>query len=60
MISYYHDDPLVGHFGMDKTKKLVGQKYYWPSLKKDVENYVRGYDVSLTSKIVGHKPYKDL
>ena len=60
LISRHHDDPLVGHFGIDKTRKLVGRKYYWPSLRKDVENYVRGCDICLTSKAVHHKPYGDL
>ena len=32
IISRHHDDPLAGHFGVDKTRELVGQKYYWLSL----------------------------
>ena len=60
LISRHHDDPLVGHFGIDKTRELVGRKYYWPSLRRDVENYVQGYDVCLASKAVCYKPYKDL
>ena len=40
VISRHHDDPLAGHFSIDKTRKLVSQKYYWPSLKRDVESYV--------------------
>ena len=60
MISRHYNDPLTGHFGIDKTKKLVGRKYYWPSLKKDVENYVRGCDICLTLKAVRYKPYGDL
>ena len=60
VISRYHDDLLVRHFGIDKTRELVGWKYYWPNLRKDVENYVRGCDVYLASKAVRHKPYGDL
>ena len=60
VISCHHDDPLVGHFGIDKTRELVGRKYYWPSLKKDVKNYIRGCDICLASKAICHKPYKDL
>ena len=59
MISCHHNDPLVGHFGINKTKKLVGRKYYWLSLKRDVETYIRGCDVCLTSKAVRNKPYED-
>ena len=60
VISRHHDDPLAGHFGIDKTRELIGQKYYWPSLKKDVENYVGGYDFCLASEVVRHKFYGDL
>ena len=60
VISRHHNNFLAGHFDIDKTRELVSWKYYWPSLRKDVENYVRGYDVCLTSKTVRHKLYRDL
>ena len=60
IISRHHDDPLAGHFGIDKTKDLVGRKYYWPSLQRDIEAYVKGCGVCLGSKAVRHKPYGDL
>ena len=60
LISWHHDDPLAGHFGIDKTRELIGRKYYWPSLRKDVEAYVKGCDVCLALKAVRHKPYGDL
>ena len=28
IISQHHNDPLAEHFGINKTKNLVGQKYY--------------------------------
>ena len=28
IISRHHDDPLAGHFGIDKTKDFIGRKYY--------------------------------
>ena len=48
------------HFGINKTRELVGRKYYWPSLKKNVKSYVRGCDVYLASKTIRHKSYGDL
>ena len=60
VISCYHNDSLAEHFGIDKTRELVGWKYYWPSLRKDVKNYVRGFDVCLASKAIRYKPYRDL
>ena len=60
LISRYHDDPLASHFSIEKTRELVAQKYYWPTLCRDVKDYVRGCDVCLASKAVRHKPYGDL
>ena len=60
LISRHHDDPLAGHLGIDKTRELIGQKYYWPNLRKDVEVYVKGCDVCLALKAVRHKLYGDL
>ena len=59
-ISCHHDDPLVRHFGIDKTRKLAGWKYHWLSLRRNVESYIWGYYICLTSKAVRHKPYGDL
>ena len=40
VISCHHNDPLERHFGINKTRELVGRKYYWPSLRRDVKSYV--------------------
>ena len=60
VISRHHNDPFVRYFGIDKTRELVGQKSYWPSLRRDVKSYVWGCDVCLASKAVRHKPYDNL
>ncbi len=60
LISMYHDDPLAGHFGIEKTRELIARKYYWPMLRQNVKAYVKDCNVYLTSKAVCHKPYRDL
>ncbi len=60
LISRHHDDPLVGHFGIEKTCELIAKKYYQPTLRRDVKAFVKGCDVFLASKAVCHKPYGDL
>ena len=60
LISRYHDNPLVGHFGIEKTRKFVARKYYWPMLQYNVEDYVKGYNVCLTLKTVWYKSYGNL
>ena len=60
VISRHHNDPLIRHFGIDKTRKLVSQKYYWLSLKRDVKSYVQGCDICLALKTIRPKSYGDL
>ncbi len=60
LISRHHDDSLAGHFGIEKSRKLIAKMYYWLTLRQDVETYVKGCDVCLTSKAICHKPYGDL
>ena len=60
LISRHHDDPLAGNFGIEKTCELIARKYYWPTLRRDVEDDKKGCDVCLASKAVRHKPYGDL
>ena len=40
MVRELHSGGLGGHFGIDKTIALVKEKYFWPSINKDVRIYV--------------------
>ena len=60
IISRNYDNPLAGHFSINKTKDLIDQKYYWPSLRKDIGAYVKSFDVYLGSKAVRYKSYSNL
>ena len=60
LISRHHNNLLASYFGIEKTQKFLSQKYYWPTLRRDVKDYVRGYNICLASKTVRHKPYGDL
>ncbi|CAF1076963.1 unnamed protein product [Didymodactylos carnosus] len=42
ILKIYHDTPANGaHFGRDKTIYKIKQRYYWPSMIKDIKNYVQ-------------------
>ena len=60
LISRHHNDPLASHFGIEKTRELFSRKYYWPTLCRDVDNYMRGCNICLALKAIRHKPYGDL
>ena len=39
-----HDIPLTGHLGMDKTARQILQRFYWPTLYKDVADFCHSCD----------------
>lgn len=36
----FHDHPFAGHLGIDKTYKKIMERYFWPTIYKDVRKYV--------------------
>jgi transposase InsO family protein len=40
VIEYHHDKVYAGHQGITRTQDLIKLKYFWPTLNKDVENYI--------------------
>ena len=67
-----HAGGLAGHFGKDKTIALVEDRFYWPSLKRDVARIVAQCRKCLIAKAkkqntglytplpVPHEPWKDV
>ncbi len=51
-----HDAPLAGHFGVAKTTQLAERMYWWPTLRKDVLQYVRTCDCCQRNKSSTQKP----
>src|SRR6201996_3066092 len=41
-ISRHHDSPVHGHPGIARTIRLVERTMWWPNLRKDVADYVKG------------------
>ena len=42
IIRNHHDSRVAGHPGIYKTLELVNRDYWWPSVGKDVREYVQG------------------
>jgi hypothetical protein len=40
LLHLYHDDQFAGHWGIDKTRELLGRKFYWSGMSTDIREYV--------------------
>jgi hypothetical protein len=45
-----HDTPYSGHFGVTKTENAVCRVYWWPTLRADVQEYIRTCDTCQRDK----------
>ena len=43
-LSLLHDSPLAGHMGQRRTWQKARDVFWWPNMKQDVMEYVRGCD----------------
>jgi hypothetical protein len=50
IIKELHSGGLGGHFGRDKTVGLVKEKYFWPTIYRDVTHYVKRCRICQTCK----------
>ncbi len=41
LIREVHDQPAVGHLGVRRTVEQIGRQFYWPAMRKTVDQYVR-------------------
>jgi len=41
-IRNHHDAPIYGHPGINKTYQLTSRRYWWPNMRQDITDYVRG------------------
>src|SRR2546429_1194203 len=39
-----HDHPISAHFGFERTYRKAKERYYWPSMRKNIETYVKSCD----------------
>ena len=44
IIWLYHDTPIAGHGGQQKTVELVTRNYWCPGVTKEMKRYMEGYD----------------
>ena len=54
IIQAYHDLPVYGHPGINRTKDLVSKYYWWPQLNQNIQDYVKGCADCQRNKINTH------
>lgn len=42
ILNLAHTHPLGAHLGVEKTKGRILQRFFWPGIHKEIENYCRG------------------
>ena len=55
LIKYLHDIPSSGHLGAEKTLERAKHAFYWPAMKKYIENYCMTCDQCVAKKLPVHK-----
>jgi len=57
LIKEHHDTPLAGHPGRSKTFDLLSCQYYWKTMRKQVDRYVRSCAECQKSRIGRHASF---
>src|ERR1700761_7025424 len=57
VISLFHDKPSAGHPGITNTYELARKDFWWPNMKQDIKQYVKGCGACQVNKI-NTKPLK--
>ena len=60
LLSQAHEASIAGHFGVEKTTSRVLQRWFWPTARADVENFVRHCPRCLAVNDPAHKPLRPL
>jgi len=60
ILRYHHDNPAAGHPGRSKTLELISRRYFWPSIRKDVDRYVANCHPCQRSRTGRHAPFGTL
>jgi hypothetical protein len=57
IIKLHYNDPLAGHYGVEKTLELLKRSWYWENMETDIRVYCKEYDICQRVKAKRHMPY---
>jgi hypothetical protein len=55
LVRAYHESLITGHQGIERTKQIIAQNFYWPGMHKTCENFVRACRLCNYRKRGAHK-----
>jgi Integrase zinc binding domain len=50
VLQSFHDHPVSGHFGVNKTLSVIRREYTWPNIQEFVADYVKSCTTCARSK----------
>ena len=56
----FHNNPLTGYFGVQRTLERIQRKYFWNNINKDVKDHCESCDICQFRKPKKHRPYREL
>lgn len=57
LVDNFHSSQIHGHQGIDKTLERITRTYYFPGIRKYVEEFIRKCDICRRTKHDRHRPY---
>ena len=55
IVEEFHEQPIGGHLGMNRTVDRIKLYTSWPGMKQDIEDYIRKCEVCQNNKIIQRK-----
>jgi hypothetical protein len=52
-----HDSKTSGHLGQKNTMEHVSRNYFWPGMRRFINDYVRTCDTCARNKVPRHRPH---
>src|SRR5690606_26352542 len=52
IMTYCHDNPLAGHYGIFKTYDITSRTFHWPGMRGFIKKYVTSCDICQRNKVM--------
>uniref|UniRef100_A0A8C9T6V6 Gypsy retrotransposon integrase-like protein 1 n=5 Tax=Scleropages formosus TaxID=113540 RepID=A0A8C9T6V6_SCLFO len=56
LLHWAHDGPSTGHPGVNRTLKLLAERFWWPSMRQDVRDFVLACTTCAQAKVPRQLP----